>query len=125
MTDSSQITAAARETFNAYLESARQRPARRNQMSPFGESDNRSNERATVARAEIETMCILEAIPAQGCELSVLPETLGLAPTLLSPVTAALEPLLASGWIEISDGRVQMTSAGRSWLDQRKLELEV
>ena len=94
-------------------------------MSPFGEPDNRSSERVTVSRAEIETMCMLEAIPSQGCDLSALPETLGLAPTLLVPVTASLDPLLASGWVEVLDGRVQLTSAGRSWLDQRKSELEV
>ena len=93
-------------------------------MTPFGEPDNRSSERATVSRAEIETMCLLEAIPDHGCELSALPEKLGLAPTLLSPVTAALEPLLASGWVAICEGRAQITSAGRAWLGERKADLQ-
>lgn len=93
-------------------------------MSPFGEPDNRSSERATVSRAEIETMCMLEAISEHGCKLSALPEKLGLAPTLLSAVTAALEPLLASGWVEICEGRVQIASAGRGWLGGRQSELQ-
>ena len=94
-------------------------------MTPFGESDSRSSERATVSRADIESICILEAIPGPGCALSALPEALGLAPTLLGPVTVSLEPLLASGWVEVLDGRVQVTSAGRTWLGERKSELEV
>lgn len=93
-------------------------------MTPFGEPDSRSSERATVSRADIETICILEAIPGPGCDLSALPEALGLAPTLLGPVTASLEPLLASGWVEVFDGRVQVTSAGRTWLGERTSELE-
>lgn len=94
-------------------------------MTPFGESDSRSSERATVSRADIETICILESIPGPGCALIALPEALGLAPTLLGPVTVSLEPLLASGWVEVLDGRVQVTSAGRTWLGERKSELEV
>lgn len=93
-------------------------------MTPFGEPHDRSSERATVSRADIETICILEAIPGPGCDLSALPEALGLAPTLLGPVTGSLQPLLASGWIEVFDGRVQVTSAGRIWLEQRKAELQ-
>ena len=93
-------------------------------MTSFGELDSRSSERATVSRADIETICILEAIPGTGCALSALPEALGLAPTLLGPVTASLEPLLASGWVEVFDGRVQVTSAGRTWLGERTSELE-
>lgn len=93
-------------------------------MSPFRERDNRSSERATVSRAEIETICMLEAIPEQGCDLIALPEKLGLAPTLLSPLTAALEPLIDSGWAEICEGRVQITSTGRAWLGGRKSELQ-
>lgn len=94
-------------------------------MSPFRETDDRSSERATVSRAEIETICMLEAIPEEGCELRVFPAKLGLDPTTLSPVTAALEPLMASGWVEVHEARVQITLAGRSWLDQRKSELQV
>jgi len=93
-------------------------------MSPFRESDNRSSERETVSRADIETICVLEAIAKHGCELSALPEKLGLAPTLLSPVTAALEPLLASGWVEIYEGGVQITPAGRAWLGGQKSRLQ-
>ncbi len=93
-------------------------------MTPFGDTDSRSIERATLSRADIETICILEAISSAGCALSALPEALGLAPTLLGHVTVSLDPLLASGWLEMFDGRVQLTSAGRSWLDRRKFEVE-
>ena len=93
-------------------------------MSPIRESDNRSSERETVSRADIETICVLEAIAKHGCELSALPEKLGLAPTLLSPVTAALAPLQASGWVEICEGGVQITPAGRAWLGGQKSRLQ-
>ena len=89
-----------------------------------GKSDNRGVDRPTISRADIETICILEAIPGPGCLLSALPGALGLAPTLLGPVTASLEVPLASGWVEVLNGHIQVTSAGRTWLGERKSELQ-
>lgn len=75
--------------------------------------------RSVLSRGEIENLCVLSAIPDDGCTLSELPARLGLSPLLEEPVTEAMAPLVNGGWVQESDGRVSATPSGRAWLKER------
>jgi len=72
-----------------------------------------------LSRGDIENLCLLSAIPDEGCAVSELPGRLGLSPLLADSVAEAVTPLANSGWIQNLDGRVVLTTAGREWMDER------
>jgi hypothetical protein len=88
-------------------------------MLPFRDSSGPSGERAPLSRAEIETLCMLEAIPEQGCEVREMPVRLGLTSALGESVNVAFESLQAAGWIVIEAGWVKRTLRGQDWLVER------
>ena len=67
-------------------------------------------------RSEIESLCMLHAIGRDGCELSELPEKLGLSPALAEPVAAAVQPLITDGLVDVAGAQVELTVEGRSKL---------
>lgn len=70
------------------------------------------------SRAQIETLCILDAIGA-GCYQLQLAERLGLSPELAVAVATSVEPLREQGWVYVgSDSMLSLTEAGRAWLNE-------
>lgn len=67
------------------------------------------------SRAEIEALCILDAIGA-GCYLFELGMRLGFSPELAAAVATSVEPLQDAGLVEQRDGRLFLTDAGSAWL---------
>lgn len=82
-------------------------------------SNQSSEGRAGFSRGEIENMCLLSAVPEDGCAVSELPSRLGLSPLLMEPVAEGLVPLINAGWLLESDDRVSVTPSGRAWLKDR------
>lgn len=78
---------------------------------------------SALPRGEIENLCLLSAIPDEGCGVDELPARLGLSPLLAEPVAEAIGPLVNAGWIQDLDGRVTVTSAGRIWVKERLSEI--
>jgi predicted transcriptional regulator len=76
------------------------------------------------SRGEIENLCLLSAIPDNGCALSELPTRLGLSPLLVEPVAEAIGQLIDAGWIHELDGGVRVTSEGRAWLKEQLSGIE-
>lgn len=67
------------------------------------------------SRAEIETLCILDAI-GTGCYQYDLARRLGFSPELAAAVATSVEPLRDAGLVELRDGQVFLTEAGSAWL---------
>ncbi len=82
-------------------------------------------DRVVVSRGEIESLCMLHAIPADGCRVADFPNLLGLSPLLAEAVAEAIVPMVNSGWIQEQDERVEVTTAGRAWLKERLAEIGV
>lgn len=80
-------------------------------------------DRSGISRGEIENLCVLSAIPENGCTLTELPARLGLSPLLLEPIAQAVDPLISTGWVEVTDDHVSLTSEGRKWLSERLSEV--
>lgn len=78
-------------------------------------------EKSAPSRAEIETLCILHAIGPRGCYAMNLAELLGLSPELALAVADGVEPLVASGWVDVDvqGERFSLTDAGRDLLKTR------
>lgn len=81
-----------------------------------------SNERAVLARGEIERLCLLSAIPDGGCTPEELATRLGLSPLLSAAVATALTPLVDNGLVERGDASVVRSHSGEQELRQRQLE---
>lgn len=81
-------------------------------------SNESRDQRSILSRGEIENLCLLSAIPDDGCATSDLPARLGLSPLLKAPVAEAIAPLVSAGWVQESDGRVCLSQAGRAWLKE-------
>ena len=75
------------------------------------------------SRGEIENLCLLSAIPDEGCALSELPVLMGLSPLLEEPVAEAIVPLVNAGWVQEVDRCVSVSAAGRAWLEERLSEM--
>lgn len=73
------------------------------------------------SREEIESMCIVHAVGADGCSSDGLAERLGLSREHGMFLEQAIGPLVARGLLELRDGRVWSTEAGRKWLDERRV----
>lgn len=80
---------------------------------------------ARPSRAEIELLCILSAIAAGPCSAVELAERLGLAPELAAAVEQASTPAVAVGHLELREGVLSVTDAGRERLRIRLSELGV
>ena len=80
--------------------------------------------RSAFSRGEIENLCLLSAIPQNGCALSELPVLLGLSPQLKEPVAEAITPLINAGWLREIDGRLTVSPEGRAWVKERMTEQE-
>ncbi len=82
----------------------------------IGTLEAKTDCRAGLSRSEIESLCMLHAIGRDGCELSELPEKLGLSPALAEPVAAAVQPLITDGLVDVAGAQVELTVEGRSKL---------
>ncbi len=71
-------------------------------------------------RGEIEELCLMSAIPDEGCTLDELPIRLGLSPQLADAVKEAIVKLVNAGRIQELDGRVAVTVEGKSWVKEHK-----
>jgi len=75
------------------------------------------------SRAEIETLCVLHAVGELGCRVGELPARLGLSSSLTATIKAAIEPLVAAGWLKVEDDLITATAAGAEHLRRRLAEL--
>ncbi len=82
-------------------------------------SSESNEERAVFTRGGIENLCLLSAIPDEGCAIGDLSVLLGLSPHLKESVAEAIGPLIETGWVQESDDRVAVSSAGRAWLSEQ------
>lgn len=82
-------------------------------------------DRVLVSRCEIESLCMIRAIPVDGCGVDELPGRLGLSPVLAQAVAEAIVPLVNAGRVQVQDDRVVVTVAGRAWLLKRLSEIGV
>ena len=82
-------------------------------------SNESSDHRSVLSRGEIESACLLNVIPDEGCALSELPARLGLSPLLEEPVAESMIPLINAGWVHEAEGRVALSPTGRSWLQEK------
>lgn len=73
----------------------------------------------TLARGDVETLCILRAVGTAGCPGSALARRLGLSPALSDAVVQGMEPLLLAGLLARTDDRFTVTEAGRALLTAR------
>ena len=83
---------------------------------------SREEERRGPSREEIETLCVLHAVGADGCWTGDLAERLGLSPSLAALVAGGMDPLIRKGWLEERNGRFVVTDVGQEWLSQRLAE---
>lgn len=67
---------------------------------------------------EIETACILLAVPAVGASTAQTTERLGLAPSMCPPVSQALATLCRSGLLAEDGDRWMLTDQGKSRLKE-------
>ncbi len=74
------------------------------------------DEAVGLTRAEVEILCILEAVGVEGCTATELPARLGLSPALARAVGSAVETLVAEGVLSVEGGRVQLTQPGEALL---------
>lgn len=74
---------------------------------------------SALPRGEIENLCLLSAIPAEGCALGELSVRLGLSPLLAEPIAEAVMELKIAGWVQEADGRISATVTGRAWLKEQ------
>ena len=81
--------------------------------------DDTREARLRLGRGDIESLCLLGAIPKSGCTLSELSARLGLSPLLAESVAEAIAPLINAGWIHESDDRMYVTAAGHAWLTEQ------
>jgi hypothetical protein len=91
--------------------------------SPF--TTGHGNPKLRPSRADVETVCLLYAIPDIESSAGDVAATLGLDPELGATVLAACEVLIASSWVLRNGDRVARTEAGRAWLEARLDELDV
>lgn len=77
------------------------------------------------SRAEIESLCILEAVGPDGCTSTQLAERLGLSPALADAVAEAAADLEASGWLSLEEERICRTDEGQAHLQARLQALGV
>ena len=82
-------------------------------------TDRNNADNTKISRAEIEALCLLDAVGDRGCSISDLPARLGFSSLLSQPVNEAIEPLVASGWIERRRDTVALTDAGHRHLHER------
>lgn len=76
-------------------------------------------EQRTLSRGDIENLCIVSAIPDDGCAWRDLAARLGLSPLVVASIAEAMVHLIAAGWIQNLDGRVEVTGPGRTWAEGR------
>lgn len=83
--------------------------------------DSRSdNDRQTpFSRAEIECLCIMQAIGRDGSTVLELAARLGLSESLADTISEAISPLLQQGRVEMREGRVVVAETGQSWMRER------
>lgn len=80
-------------------------------------NDELGDTRSLRPRGEIENLCILSAIPEEGCALPDLPARLGLSLLLQGPIAEAILPMVNAGWVQITSGdQVHLTDVGREKL---------
>ncbi len=77
-----------------------------------------------LSRGDIEDLCLLSAIPDEGCTLIELPNRLGLSPLLAETLSEAIDQLVNAGWIQEHDGRLTVTAAGRRGVEERVSGIE-
>lgn len=81
-----------------------------------------TNKPARLPRCEIESLCVLAAIPKEGCTHAKLAGRLGLSPLLEVAISESIEKLHELGWIQNSDGCLTVTPAGQNHLKNSLLE---
>ena len=87
--------------------------------------DRADADRVAVSRGEIENLCMIHAIPADGCRVDELPGLLGLSPLLAEAVAEAIVSMVNAGWIREHDNRLEVTPAGHAWLKERLSEIHM
>ena len=75
---------------------------------------------SALPRGKIEELCLLSAIPDEGCAVDELPNRLGLSPLLAGAVEKASVGLLNAGLIQALDGRVAVTAEGKAWVEDHQ-----
>lgn len=72
-----------------------------------------------LSRGDIETLCVLHAVTERGCPAGDLAERLGLSRTIAPEIAAGMDSLVGSGLLELDEGRLSLTEAGRVRLEAR------
>ena len=80
---------------------------------------------AKLSRGEVELLCTLHAVGANGCPASALAGRLGLSDSLAEAVAQGMDPLVASGLLARTGDRFDLTAAGRTVLATRLREVGV
>ncbi|MCE2882256.1 MAG: hypothetical protein LW636_07855 [Planctomycetaceae bacterium] len=87
-------------------------------MITFAPSSNAPDQPQPLSRGDVERLCLLDAIGAEGCGIPRLVERLGLHPALEPAVLHALGKLSEEGLAEIAGDRALRTKAGAERLAQ-------
>lgn len=82
-------------------------------------------DRVAVSRGAIENICMIHAIPTDGCSVNELPALLGLSPLLAEAVAEAIAPMVDAGWVQIQEGHLAIMAAGRAWVEDRLTEIGI